>query len=200
MTPVILLGELGRKYGRRFKLDVRTPAEAVRALAANFPDFEKTVLAHKAGFRVLIGREECGESELLNPAGRQSITIVPMVAGAGGLGKIILGAALITASFYIPGSMAAIDAALMTGVSVTTMATFAFTTGVSLALQGTAEMLAPNPVSNGPQERPENQPSYVFNGPVNTTAQGHPVPVGYGRLRIGSAVISAGITTEEISA
>ena len=40
--------------------------------------------------------------------------------------------------------------------------------------------------------------SYTFSGPVNTTAQGQPVPVGYGRLIVGGAVISAGITTEEI--
>jgi len=40
--------------------------------------------------------------------------------------------------------------------------------------------------------------SYVFNGAVNTTAQGHPVPVGYGRMIVGSAVISAGIDVDEI--
>ena len=42
-----------------------------------------------------------------------------------------------------------------------------------------------------------NTPSYLFNGAVNTTAQGHPVPIGYGRLIVGSAVISASIVTTE---
>jgi predicted phage tail protein len=45
---------------------------------------------------------------------------------------------------------------------------------------------------------PENKPSFLFDGPVNTIAQGHPVPVGYGEMYVGSAVISAGIVTEEI--
>ena len=59
---------------------------------------------------------------------------------------------------------------------------------------------APTPKATEPSERPENKPSYSFNGAVNTTAQGHPVPVGYGRLIVGSAVISAGIDVDEIPA
>ena len=58
----------------------------------------------------------------------------------------------------------------------------------------------PTPKATEPSERPENKPSYSFNGAVNTTAQGHPVPVGYGRLIVGSAVISAGIDVDEIAA
>jgi predicted phage tail protein len=37
------------------------------------------------------------------------------------------------------------------------------------------------------------------NGSVNTSAQGYPVPVGYGRMIVGSAVISAGIVAEELA-
>ena len=59
-------------------------------------------------------------------------------------------------------------------------------------------MISPLPKVGDPMERPENQPSYAFGGAVNTTAQGQPVPIGYGRMIIGGAVISAGITTEEI--
>ncbi|HNQ32149.1 MAG TPA: hypothetical protein PKJ93_00055, partial [Methanoculleus sp.] len=36
-------------------------------------------------------------------------------------------------------------------------------------------------------------------GPVNTMAQGHPVPVGYGEMIVGSAVISAGIEIDEVA-
>jgi predicted phage tail protein len=48
------------------------------------------------------------------------------------------------------------------------------------------------------QERPENTPNTYFNGPVNTIMQGHPVPIGYGTLMIGSGVISAGLEHETI--
>ena len=43
----------------------------------------------------------------------------------------------------------------------------------------------------------KRDPSYIFNGPVNTMAQGHPVPIGYGEMIVGSAVISAGISVDE---
>lgn len=195
MRTIILLGELGKRYGRRHRLDVKSPAEAIRALCANFKDFAAFVSAsseRNVGYRVLNMREDIGEDELHNPAG-QRITIAPVVAGAGGsLGKILLGAALIAASFMVPG----LGAIALFGT--TTLATVAFNIGVSLALGGIAQMLAPQPASSGPTE--EQQPSYVFNGAVNTTSQGQPVPIGYGRMIVGSAVISAGIAVEDIAA
>ncbi|HHH1307693.1 TPA: tail assembly protein, partial [Yersinia enterocolitica] len=38
---------------------------------------------------------------------------------------------------------------------------------------------------------------YAFGGPVNTVAQGNPIPIGYGERIIGGAIISAGIYTED---
>lgn len=195
MKTIILLGELGKRYGRKHLLDVKSPAEAVRALCANFKDFAAFVSAssdRNVGYRVLNKRDDVGEDELHNPAS-QRITIAPVIAGAGGsVGKILLGAALIAASFFVPG----LAAVALFGT--TTLATVAFSVGVSLALGGVAQMLAPQPKFEGPQE--EQQPSYVFNGAVNTSAQGQPVPVGYGRMLVGSAVISAGISVEDITA
>lgn len=203
MKNILLLGELGKKYGRKYRLNIKTPAEAVRALCANFPDFEKFVSEsgkRNVGYRVLIGKKDITGEELHDPIGKQEIKIVPVIGGAGGggIGTIILGAALVALSFYIPGSIFAINAALATGISVTTMASAAFYVGAALVLSGASQMLAATPEAAQPSERPENQPSYVFNGAVNTTSQGQPVPIGYGRLIVGSAVVSAGITVEEI--
>lgn len=69
--------------------------------------------------------------------------------------------------------------------------------GYSLALGGVAQMLSPQPKGLGTQDRPDNKPSYNFNGPVNTSAQGNPVPLAYGLVLTGSAVISAGIYAED---
>ena len=35
---------------------------------------------------------------------------------------------------------------------------------------------------------------------MNTTAQGHPVPVGYGRLMVGGGLVSAGVSIDQIMA
>lgn len=198
MKTIILNGQLGKTFGRRHRLDVRTAGEAVRALVANFPAIEKHLIETKGvGYRVKLHDTPLQDlREIHHPVGGGTITITPVIAGAGGngLGQVLLGAALIAAAF-IPG----LNVAVWAGAT-TTWASVAFGVGVSLALGGVSQMLAPQPKSQSPSERPENAPSYMFNGPVNTTAQGQPVPVGYGRLIVGGAVISAGLTTEEITA
>lgn len=55
------------------------------------------------------------------------------------------------------------------------------------------QLISPQMKGLSAKDSAENKPSYNFNGAVNTTAQGNPVPLGYGRMIIGSAVISAGI-------
>ncbi|AHC48245.1 Phage tail assembly protein I [Achromobacter xylosoxidans NBRC 15126 = ATCC 27061] len=72
-----------------------------------------------------------------------------------------------------------------------------FSMGVSLALGGVVQMLSPQQRALSAADRPENGASYNFNGPVNTSAQGNPVPVLYGRMIIGSATVSAGIFSED---
>ena len=195
MKTVILNGQLGKLFGRRHQLDVSTAAEAVRALVANFPDIERHLIQTEGvGYRVKLHDEHLTDIEQLHhPVGGSRITITPVIAGAGdGLGSILMGAALIAASF-IPG----LNVAIWSGFAAT-YASVAFSVGVSLLLGGVVQMLAPMPKPGSPAERPENMPSYSFNGPVNTTAQGHPVPVGYGRMIVGGAVISGGLSTEEI--
>lgn len=185
---VKLYGELGRRFGRVHRLAVNSPAEAIRALVANYPGFEtfmRDADKRGLGFRVINGRAElASESDIAEPAARE-IKIVPTVIGASAGVRILIGAALIAAAF-IPGLQAA--------------SPYMISAGISLTLGGVIELLSPPPGANEPPEDPENTPSYVFNGPVNTLAQGHPVPVGYGRLIVGGAVISGGLTIEQIKA
>lgn len=202
MKTIYLLGELGKKFGRKHRLDVKTPAEAVRAFVANFPDFERYMIEsgdRGVGYQVLAGATPIGSyDEIHNPTSeRESIRFIPTLTGAGGNGitGVLLGVALIAASF-IPG----LNVAVWAGAS-TTFASVAFGLGVSMALGGLTQMLTPTPKAssiNTGGAATENAPSYAFNGPVNVTAQGNPVPIGYGRMIVGSAVISAGIVTEEI--
>ena len=66
-----------------------------------------------------------------------------------------------------------------------------------MLLSGVAQMLAPRQQGLATADRPDNGASYNFNGPVNTTAQGNPVPLFYGEGFIGSGVINAGIYAED---
>jgi len=65
--------------------------------------------------------------------------------------------------------------------------------GWGLISGGIAQMLATTP------EEVKDDQNYSFNGAANTVQQGVPVPVCYGQLMIGGAVISSGITNENYS-
>lgn len=206
LRKVKLYGELGKRYGKEFMLDVNSPKDAVRLLSANFPDLPKYLVDNsEPGYHVIVGENSVGEKELLNPAfGSQEIKIIPVVMGSddGGIFQVVLGAALIMAS----GGLTSMASGLgWAGVGPPTafgmaVGSFASNVGWALVLGGVSQMLfAPPKTDLTPNERPENKPSYAFDGAVNTTRQGNPVPIGYGRLLIGSQVISAGLFAENIS-
>lgn len=199
LRTVRLFGELGKRFGRVHRLEIASPAEAVRALCAIRPGFEQFVTqsdARGVAYKVInTGSAVKALDELHHPTGEAGeVRIVPVLRGAksGGLFQVILGAALIAASF-IPGLQ---GLAFLGGKLVVSQ--ILFSVGVSLALGGVAQMLAPTPKAIEPQESPSNTPSTQFNGAVNTTAQGQAVPICYGRLIVGSAVLSAGIKAEGV--
>lgn len=194
LREVRLYGALGREFGRVHKFDVSSPAEAIRALAANFRGFEAALKAYAPGFHLLAGRRDVADGDRMHhPAGAsEPIKIVPAVAGAkGGLLSILAGVALIAAAFLTGGATLAGTTSLWGSMAI------GF--GASLVLGGVSQLIAPQKAySAGSDDDEEDTQSYVFNGPVNTTTQGTPVPIGYGRMIVGSALVSMGITTEEL--
>ncbi len=192
LTEIRLYGHLRARFGRSYRLAVRSAAEAIRALGVVVPGFREYLATHSApGYRVWLGADVVTAGEQLNAPAGSLIRLVPVTAGAKSeLGQIIIGAALI---YFAPfaGSTALIGN--LTGAAIVT------SLGFSMVLGGVAQLLAGNPASDAPSERPENLPSYAFNGAVNTTAQGNPVPVLYGRLRVGSQVISTGLSTAALA-
>jgi predicted phage tail protein len=86
---------------RVFKADVANPAEAVRFLIANFPALERHMADQYYKVHVSDRALELGSApdELHLPIGQQeTISIIPVMAGAGAAGRIIAGVALIALS------------------------------------------------------------------------------------------------------
>jgi len=218
LKKVKLYGILGERFGKEWNLDVSTVREATRAIAANRPDFHKEfTTSHERGigYHVLINDEYVQNYEGCEvPTGRKEIKIVPVVMGAKskGLGMLLLGVAIFAGvGFMGQAALNTAAAASATGAG-TFSATFgqgllyAFNGGMgmigsmalkfagSLIMSGIGAMLAPTPK---PLERKDEPENYAFNGPVNTTQQGVAVPVCYGKLLVGGAVISAGIQAED---
>jgi predicted phage tail protein len=186
LRKIKLYGKLAKFVGHRvLEADVATAAEAVRFLLANWPELE----AHMSDqhYRVSIGTYDIDLEELHHPAGAAPISFVPVVAGAGAVGRILVGIALIAASF-IPG-VGALAVSLL------------FSVGASLALSGVAQLLTPTPkVTQGADGQDDPRKSYSFSGIQNTSRQGVPVPIVYGETLVGSVVISAGIDTVQVAA
>lgn len=201
MKTIRLYGHLGATFGRVFRLDVASPAEAVRALLLQLPGFRDAVLSSEGagGYRVFAGSDNRDLDTMCHPCSdRESIKIIPVVCGAGkSLGQIILGAALIGFGIWTGGASLAFSAAWSAG-GMQLAGYFATSIGVSLVLGGISQMLVGTPTAPSSVERPDNKPSYAFDGAVNTAAQGNPVSVCYGQLIVGSQVGSAGMSVEQI--
>lgn len=189
MRTVRLHGELGKRFGYIHELDVRDPAEAIRAISANCRGFREHLMQETVlGYQCLVDDAEITEDELKYPMSRE-FSIVPVIHGGGKVGRIIVGAALIALAIMQPELIPVIKAGEVVIFSASTV----FWIGVGLTLSGVAQMLAPTPKSGDSGEKKENQ---YFDGPVNTTVQGSAVPLGYGRMIVGSAVISAAVSID----
>jgi predicted phage tail protein len=191
MTFVKLYGHLGKKFGRIHRLDIQTAAEALRALKANFKDFGLYLQEHSApGYKVITDMGARSVEQLGDPLGGKSIKIVPGIAGAGpGAGQFILGAVLFVVGEYVNFQSMGLGAGFGQGVA---------NIGIAMMVGGAAQMLFAPPAHPGPNNSPANTPSYSFSGAVNTVAQGNPVPVCYGRMIVGSQVISGGLYSANI--
>lgn len=175
---------------RVFKADVANPAEAVRFLIANFPALERHMADQYYKVHVSDRALELGSApdELHLPIGQQeTISIIPVMAGAGATGRIIAGIAFVAFSLLLPGVGAAIGGALMTKIGLI---------GGALIIGGIAELLTPIPKIGGAEDDPRK--SYSFSGVQNVSRQGVPVPIVYGEMIVGSIVISAGISTDKV--
>lgn len=189
MKTVRLHGNLGKIFGSEHLLDVRDPAEAIRALSANCRGFREHIMQDSViGYQCLVDGEVIDEQQFRHPMSKE-FSIVPVLSGAGKIGRIIVGAALIALAITQPQLIPAISAG---GTQIFGAATV-FWVGVGLVLSGVAQMLAPTPKKQDSGEKDENR---YFDGPVNTTVQGASVPVGYGRMIVGSAVISAAVSID----
>ena len=200
-----LHGDLADFIGHKeFDVIINSPAEAVRFLVHNFKGVEK-YMSDKY-YKVLVDKEEIGEDELAYPVGKSTINIVPVIVGAGGrgFGKLLLGAALIGASFLLPGAGlfgtygSGMTPAVIAGKGAlaTKFATAISGIGAALVLQGASELLFPLP--EPPDGEADPRLSFSFSGIQNTARPGTTLPVVYGEITTGSVVISASVDTNQI--
>ena len=207
---ILLLDELGDKWGKtHIYHDLKTPADAIRLLCINYPDFAKHLaISHKQGIFYQVTQANCelNIEDLFLPLGKNDLVITPVISGSGTVGRIIAGIGL---SFFTGG------------LSNTFIGTFGLGAGeiaVSKVLQGiggflllgsVSEMLAPQMPTfdasfdvgrggflGGPsamERGADGQQSYAYRGASNTVGIGATIPIVYGKALIGGHLISTDI-------
>lgn len=196
MKRIRLFGDLER-FRADWSLNVATPAEAMRAINANRPGF---VQAADAGDYVLILVDpdnpdltrQVTTSNALDAWANETLFVVPRVGGdtgieiAGGIGAAVASAV---------GAVGGLATAIAVAVNI------AIALAVSLAVSYVASLIAggTDGMEAKESEPYDSKPSYLFNGVVNTTRQGHRVPLLYGGpLLVGSMTLSSQIHVKDI--
>ncbi len=204
---ICIYGALARVFEKKYKtpaknipIQVNSAPEMFQALEANFPGF-KAMLKRKGFYRISKGGaftrdKDLDSNEIDMNFSDKDWHLMPVAAGCknGGLMKIILGAALIGASFAVPGlGMTLLGTDIM-------FSSVLVSARLSMGLGGVAQMLTPSPGAGNyaDRERPEERPSYLSNNPVNGVEPGHTRPVAYGDVWSGSITVSGGMKVEEI--
>lgn len=197
MKTLNLYGSMQEKYPGVFKMDVATPAEAIRAMCIQLPGFEEDI---KAGNWRLVrgdleGNDEVDEDGLQMTLGNQNeMHLIPVIEGANsGAGMIIVGIVMVVAAFFTGGTSIAAWGAMSTMLAAT---------GLGMAVGGIIASTTKMPgagASVSGNEREADKASFLFDGPTNQSTQGVAVPRGYGRMLIGSIVVSAGLYAEPMA-
>jgi bacteriophage lambda tail assembly protein I len=143
-------------------------------------------------FTVRVGRDyfdnrylEQGLSHKLKDDATVHFTPVLKGSKRGGLFGVIAGVAIIAGAIAL-GPLA--------GIISTNAAWIVGSVGASLLLGGVAQMLTKMPEMKQGTEKEKKQ-STAFSNLSNMTAQGKPMPLAYGRIRVGSLIISQGVET-----
>lgn len=217
MRTIHLYGPLAKEFAPQYRLDVASPAEAVRALSVvlgrRFVEIVRAGEWHVvAGSDMESGEDVGGEDMLCFGLGSRDLHLCPAIVGSKGFFQAVLGVAILAAAIYfapplvtgtgpIPGSLGGLGAtAFSVGGMGFTYGNIAMS-GLVMSLGGLSQMLSSTPQqtsSYSSRETAEDRPSFLFNGARNTVEQGNPVAVVYGRFRVGGTIISAGIEVEQI--
>lgn len=209
---VYLEGEMGVRFGKEFQMAADSFTDVFRCLKCNFSGFMPYLQeCHEKNIGFILeveGRPIRNEAEALLLYREGDMIITPIPAGSKSGPAKILAAVAITVmtagmgaaagGFLTVSSTGAITqgfaaaftsfgsfGAALGAAAGTTSGLLALSVGVNLAMAGIQQMMAPDPSTDNQQDE-----SYIFQGSKQNIAEGDPVPVLYGELRIPGRTVS----------
>lgn len=185
---IIFKGRMGELFGEVHRLNVKTIQEAVHAIDTMQGGLKRYLVdctENGVDFTVQRGEDFIGYEELGLELGKDDIIISPIPRGSKKFKeylKIIVGIALIIGSFFIDTS----------GTTGQAIASIMFNVGMQLALNGIIALTTDEP------DELDEEKAQMFNGPINNTKSGIPVPLCYGEIEVGGAVVNFGFTDRRL--
>ena len=180
MTTIRIEGWLGELLGKKWDLKVKNFVELFSAIENNTHKFRSFLLKNRGNsFAIFVDGELVDNKNFIftNIRGKK-VDILPVLAGATTAIAVEIAKAVgFTAKTF------AFEVAVFV---LDTIITAVITMGISVLI---AKLMAPD----DPQA--VNTTSFIFGSAENVSSQGQVVPVGYGRMRTGSKVISSSIST-----
>ena len=193
LTKITFHGSLGEALDQKvFELKIDSVSEGLRAvdiltkrkLAKAVVNNEKQNVKYKilTDEKPLFSEniddiEKVKNSEFFINKKYKTIDIVPVLEGAGEDAKdltLVIGGGLLFGMGYV-----------MENSTMMMIGAFAFLTGMSNLLASPPEFEDFREI-----QQTNKKESFLFNGPVNTYNPGGPVPIGYGRVMVGSLAIA----------
>ena len=195
---VIFKGSL-KKFGE-FEVAGYTAADCIRGVAIQIPELHTRIMNGYFKVRHRNGKfkedltMDMATKEVFNYNEQQVIEVIPVVKGATGSqggDTALIGAGLIVGGILLGvltmGAGWAATPILWTtaGALVGSLATTMVTTGLALMFAGIAELVAKQ------DEEKEEETKYSFSGPGNISKQGVAIPLIYGKVGVGSNMVSS---------
>lgn len=215
MISVYLHGYLGEEFTKeKIEVNGKDVRDVMSLLISRFGVKFRNVIEEGA-WHLIQGKKDNEEvveednflsEELLEfPFQEDDLHLFPAIIGAGGkgVGRIILGIVLIIIAIVAWYFAPAIAGAIGGGVTASQVAGAAVSLAVAGVLSvagGVMAMMTKTPTMGdyNSSSSADPRPSFIFNGVVNNTEQGVPVPLVYGRHLTGSTIIYAGMDVEQL--
>lgn len=204
MVKVTMHGILGEELGfKDWNLNVSSLGEAINAIDSQTKKLRK-ILYNKdqegVRYKVIINGKAYKSKEKLDPNNLETIKNSELAIKRKNLKTIDIVPVLEGAGDSVLGIFTAILGAALAVIGIVTGQAYLVLAGLSLLAGGITSLLMKPPKFEDFREidGATGRTSYLFNGPQNTTQEGGPVPLLYGRLIVGSQVISAAYKVSHI--
>ena len=159
---VYLVGEIEKRFGSEFSMNVDSYADIIRCIECNRPGFKEYLFKSEENgivYTIKSAGKDIGEEDLLTPLKEGDVTIAAVPVGSkSDFAKIVIGVTLM----ILAGPKGAMLADAW-------YSTYLVATGLSLTMNGIQGILAPDPSVDD-----EKDEGYLYTGGESIVTEGDP--------------------------